>query len=96
MRASTVGCRVLDRCGSLGVESSLKDIYILAAVLNSRCRSKFGPYLRASLRLAVMGLFRDGRDRRDLSGSHLVVVLLAYSSMSNHESGGLCFVVKVM
>ena len=26
--------------------------------------SKFGPYLRASLRL---GLFRDSRDRRDLS-----------------------------
>ena len=39
MRASTVGCRVLDRCGdSLGVETSLKDIRILAAVLNSRCR----------------------------------------------------------
>ena len=31
MRASTVGCRVLDRCGdSLGVESSFKDICILA------------------------------------------------------------------
>ena len=58
MRASTVGCRVLDRCGdSLGVETSLKDRCvvtvwvskhrILAAVLNSRCRSKYGPYLRA-------------------------------------------------
>jgi len=68
MRASTVGSRFLDRCGdSLGVEISFKDICILAAVLNSRCRSKFGPYLRASLRLAVMGLFRDSRDRRDLS-----------------------------
>ena len=39
MRASTVRCRFLDRCGdSLGVESSFKDICILAAVLNSRCR----------------------------------------------------------
>ena len=46
MRASTVGSRFLDRCGdSLGVEISFKDICILAAVLNSRCRSKFGPYL---------------------------------------------------
>ena len=68
MRASTVRCRVLDRCGdSLGVETSFKDICILAAVLNSTCRSKFGPYVRASLRGAVMGLFRDRRDRRDLS-----------------------------
>ena len=48
MRASTVGSRFLDRCGdSLGVEISFKDICILAAVLNSRCRSKFGPYVRA-------------------------------------------------
>ena len=39
MRASTVRCRFLDRCGDrLGVESSFKDICILAAVLNSRCR----------------------------------------------------------
>jgi len=39
MRASTVRCRVLDRCGdSLGVEISFKDICILAAVSNSRCR----------------------------------------------------------
>ena len=68
MRASTVRCRFLDRCGhSLGVEISFKDICILAAVLNSTCRSKFGPYVRASLRGAVMGLFRDSRDRRDLS-----------------------------
>ena len=30
MRASTLGCRFLDRCGdSLGVESSFKDICIL-------------------------------------------------------------------
>ena len=68
MRASTVRSRFLDRCGhSLGVEISFKDICILAAVLNSTCRSKFGPYVRASLRGAVMGLFRDSRDRRDLS-----------------------------
>ena len=68
MRASTVRSRFLDRCGdSLGVEISFKDICILAAVLNSTCRSKFGPYVRASLRGAVMGLFRDRRDRRDLS-----------------------------
>ena len=41
MRASTVGSRFLDRCGdSLGVEISFKDICILAAVLNSRCRSE--------------------------------------------------------
>ena len=34
MRASTVRCRVLDRCGdSLGVEISFKDMCILAAVL---------------------------------------------------------------
>ena len=39
MRASTVRCRVLDRCGdSLGVEISFKDVCILAAVSNSRCR----------------------------------------------------------
>ena len=68
MRASTVRSRFLDRCGdSFGVEISFKDICILAAVLNSTCRSKFGPYVRASLRGAVMGLFRDSRDRRDLS-----------------------------
>ena len=68
MRANTVRSRFLDRCGdSLGVEISFKDICILAAVLNSTCRSKFGPYVRASLRGAVMGLFRDSRDRRDLS-----------------------------
>ena len=68
MRASTVRCRFSDRCGdSLGVESAFKDLCILAAVLNSRCRCKFGPYLRASLRGAVMCLFRDRRDRRDLS-----------------------------
>ena len=49
MRASTLGCRFLDRCGCrLGVEISFKDICILAAVLNSTCRSKFGPYVRAS------------------------------------------------
>ena len=43
-RASTGRrCRFLDRCDdSLGVETSLKDICIIAAVLNSRCRSKFG------------------------------------------------------
>ena len=35
MRASTVRSRVLDRCGDcLGVESSFKDICILAAVMN--------------------------------------------------------------
>ena len=46
MRASTVRSRFLDRCGdSLGVEISFKDICILAAVLNSTCRSKFGPYV---------------------------------------------------
>ena len=68
MRASTVRCRFSDRCGdSLGVESAFKDLCILAAVLNSRCRCKFGPYLRSSLRGAVMCLFRDRRDRRDLS-----------------------------
>ena len=67
MRASTVRCRFSDRCGDrVGVESAFKDS-ILAAVLNSRCRCKFGPYLRASLRGAVMCLFRDRRDRRDLS-----------------------------
>ena len=34
MRASTLGCRFLDRCGCrLGVEISFKDICILAAVL---------------------------------------------------------------
>ena len=39
MRASTVRCRFLDRCGdSLGVEISFKDICILAAVSNTRCR----------------------------------------------------------
>ena len=64
MRASTVRCRFLDRCGdSLGVESSFKDICLLAAVLNSRCRSKFGLYFYEQvLRLAAMGLFRDRRD----------------------------------
>ena len=57
MRASTVRSRFLDRCGdSFGVDLSFKDICILAAVLNSTCRSKFGPYVRASLRGAVMGL----------------------------------------
>ena len=34
MRASTLGCRFLDRCGCrLGVEISFKDMCILAAVL---------------------------------------------------------------
>ena len=60
--------RFLDRCGdSFGVEISFKDICILAAVLNSTWRSKFGPYVRASLRAAVMGLFRDRARQRDLS-----------------------------
>ena len=70
MRASTLGCRFLDSCGdSLGVESSFKDICILYSqrfrTVDAGC--KFGLYVGASLRGAVMGLFRDSRDRRDLS-----------------------------
>ena len=64
MRASTVRCRFLDRCGdSLGVESSFKVVCILAAVLNSGCRSKFGPYLRATsiCFLEVREFIRDAK-----------------------------------
>ena len=72
MRASTVRCRVLDRCGdSLGVETSLKDECILAAVLNSRCRSKFWAVFTSKFARSVQGLFRDRRDRRDLSGGYM-------------------------
>ena len=50
MRASTVRGRFLDRCGdSLGVESSFKDICILAAVLNSRCEATFAVSLQVLL-----------------------------------------------
>ena len=57
MRASTVRCRFLDRRGdSLGVESSFKDICILAAVLNTvDAEVSLGRlYLRASFRGAVI------------------------------------------
>eukprot|EP00964_Phaeocystis_antarctica_P064697 scaffold38950_cov68-Phaeocystis_antarctica.AAC.2 len=47
MRASTLGCRFLDRCGCrLGVEISFKDMCILAAVLTVDAELiKFGPVL---------------------------------------------------
>ena len=71
MRASTVGSRFLDRCGdSLGVEISFKDICILAAVLNSRCRSKFGPYVRAVLYVLPRSPCGEERERgRGISSS---------------------------
>ena len=59
----TLGCRLLDlgvvQFGCRNIISGY--LYTRSGLFDrdSRCRSKFGPYLRASLRLAVMGLFRE-------------------------------------
>ena len=90
MRASTLGCRFLDRCGCrLGVEISFKDICILAAVLTvdaevprSKCNSDDTSGARGS-----GGVRYAPRVERAVRGRHGACVASCAEELSRQ---GLC------